>query len=1605
MVQVRVADDIPPNFKYLKGSARLDGITIPDPSGHKILIFDIGNVPALVDSNGNGVADPGEQGYMKLSYKLIVGSGATPGDYVNTAAAIDVCDVCYISNPVEAQVTVTLDPLFDLGTIIGKVFDDKNRDGWQDEGEQGIAGIMVALDDGTYALTDEYGRYHFPAVKPGHRLVKVNLSSLAGSAIATTDEALVVSVTPGLLAKANFGVLYAPETLKIGNPSLTGVWMKSKAVHQPIQLTGNAETLAVLINGEMASIPTSNIHLQVKSLDEVVEIKGNQLSQPVVFRTETKFATKGKSWRLNIMDAKGLVIRTLRGKGALPKTIRWDGRSNTKRTVKGGEIYQYQLEVKYTDGSRSASARKLFGINQTTAISINLAGGAYLTGSSQLSPEARKALKETAELLRKFPNEKIIIEGHTDAVGTAESNLKLSKSRAEAALAYLVNEEKIPAKRFEVRWFGESRPVTSNESPEGRVLNRRIEIKGQVDKIERSKLFDQYRTEPSLKINGVPKKLDSHGRFSMQIAKKTSKKFSIEMINSQGQSFQTTFSVPGIEILKPADNLYLPFGTTGTGYRIAEPTDTKQSGAQAVLVWYDLLGRTDPSNSVEIDGKPVTVKPDGTFQSNLKLKRGNNPYGILVRNPDGTTRIVNLIVTVNDRDKDGQFIITAEPVPNLMVNLPPQGIRLTNQLLTVSGATDPGNHVHVNGEPVNVESNGNFSTVVNLPKGKSQLEIMATDPEGRTGVIPRQVEIKDTHLFFLAFADGKFGQLQGKGYLEGAGMEESEEYYTEGRLAFYLKGVIKGKYLITAALDTGTNEFDELFKDLDETENDRLLTNLDPDKLYPVYGDSSTIVNDTQSQGKLYLALDSDEFHLLVGNYALSLTDTELAAYQRNLYGARMAYQSVSKTKYGQPDTKITLFGAEVRQVHIRDELQATGGSLYYLSHREVIEGSEQVTLVVMDTDTGLVISRRPQQQNVDYTIKYDGGRILFNRPISSFAEDDTLIDQSLVPDSQVYIQVDYEARVDSFEKTAGGGHVRQQIGDHLAVGGTYVKDELNSGEYELQAVDAEIRFGKNTRIIGEYAESSGTDSQTFESNDGGVTYTEATPTVLQEGRAWKAAIELDIGEWFGTPDLFQIGAYFKQIEPGFHSNGTLTEAGTEKSGLNMKLQLTENNKFLARYDLIKTDATAASNETETDIGTMQWVHDRQWWGLTAEYQTRTLDTTESTSLAAARLRINPTDNLTVNAEHQETLTGTENDQTTLGLKYQVLPSLALETSGTTGTYGESVQGGATLTLGDKRVYLTERLAEDQAGRTTSTVFGTEAAIDSSSKIYSEYQWEHSDNGDRNISLLGAQKQWEAVKGLKFNLSGEYSAIEDPQETSRYTIAGGISYANPSGFKATTREEVRRESGAEERVQYLTTNHVELKLNPDFTLLGKYRYSETRDLDLEEKEAFFNELSVGLAYRPVAYDRFNALARYTMLSEQGPLEVDETESSESKTDVASIEWSFDINRYIEWVEKGAFRIKTEETGSQPPQTTHTYLSINRLNFNIWSKIDLGMEYRILLQKETDDSRKGWLAELMWEPKEHFRIGVGYNFTDFSDNEFSDNDYSVQGWFTRFQVKF
>jgi len=98
------------------------------------------------------------------------------------------------------------------------------------------------------------------------------------------------------------------------------------------------------------------------------------------------------------------------------------------------------------------------------------------TGKSTLKPASFKALNNLAELMQNKTALEIEISGHTDNVGNAESNQKLSQDRAKSVRNYLLKKE-ITVERVVAKGYGDSRPVASNETPTGRQKNRRTEVK------------------------------------------------------------------------------------------------------------------------------------------------------------------------------------------------------------------------------------------------------------------------------------------------------------------------------------------------------------------------------------------------------------------------------------------------------------------------------------------------------------------------------------------------------------------------------------------------------------------------------------------------------------------------------------------------------------------------------------------------------------------------------------------------------------------------------------------------------------------------------------------------------------------------------------------------------------------------------------------------------------------------------------------------------------------------------------------------------------------------------------------------------------------------
>jgi outer membrane protein OmpA-like peptidoglycan-associated protein len=129
-----------------------------------------------------------------------------------------------------------------------------------------------------------------------------------------------------------------------------------------------------------------------------------------------------------------------------------------------------------------AKIEGLFGGNegrvyrQGDDVVISLTGIKFASGRSTLDASNAALMNKVAQALALFPDSSIAVEGHTDANGTDAANLILSQDRADAVGKYLVTNLGVNANRISAIGYGESRPVSTNETADGRAKNRRIDL-------------------------------------------------------------------------------------------------------------------------------------------------------------------------------------------------------------------------------------------------------------------------------------------------------------------------------------------------------------------------------------------------------------------------------------------------------------------------------------------------------------------------------------------------------------------------------------------------------------------------------------------------------------------------------------------------------------------------------------------------------------------------------------------------------------------------------------------------------------------------------------------------------------------------------------------------------------------------------------------------------------------------------------------------------------------------------------------------------------------------------------------------------------------------
>ena len=231
---LNILDIFPPGFKYVSGSGRIqtDGETWDKIE--PVYIQGITGVPAsteiellatpanqINDANDlethgrvlawNNIGGMAPNSVVTLKLLLVVGSGVGEGEYVNRAVVSSDLTGGAASRVAQSTVRVVPDPTFDCSDIIGKVFDDKNLNAYQDEGEPGIAGARVLTAKGLELVTDQYGRFHLTcAVVPNRDrgsnfIIKLDERSLPGGYRLTTENPRVLRATRGKMLKFNFG--------------------------------------------------------------------------------------------------------------------------------------------------------------------------------------------------------------------------------------------------------------------------------------------------------------------------------------------------------------------------------------------------------------------------------------------------------------------------------------------------------------------------------------------------------------------------------------------------------------------------------------------------------------------------------------------------------------------------------------------------------------------------------------------------------------------------------------------------------------------------------------------------------------------------------------------------------------------------------------------------------------------------------------------------------------------------------------------------------------------------------------------------------------------------------------------------------------------------------------------------------------------------------------------------------------------------------------------------------------------------------------------------------------------------------------------------------
>ncbi|MBT8080366.1 MAG: flagellar motor protein MotB, partial [Gammaproteobacteria bacterium] len=377
-----------------------------------------------------------------------------------------------------------------------------------------------------------------------------------------------------------------------------------------------------------------------------------------------------------------------------------------------------------------------------------------------------------------------------------------------------------------------------------------------------------------------------------------------------------------------------------------------------------------------------------------------------------------------------------------------------------------------------------------------------------------------------------------------------------------------------------------------------------------------------------------------------------------------------------------------------------------------------------------------------------------------------------------------------------------------------------------------------------------------------------------------------------------------------------------------------------------------------------------------------------------------------------------ENARHGLGGSYRLSDKLRVDAEVSDGDLGAGGRLGTNYLHSERTsMYLSYALENERTdlalrstrGREGNLVAGIKTRIADSTSVFLEERYQHSQEmagltHATGISFAPTDK-W--TLGMNTDI-GTLQNVQTGADTER--LAGGLQLS--FGFKdlqISSGVEYRNEDAEQldlshtERTTWLFRSNFKYQVNPGARFLGKFNHSLSESSLGTFYDGGYSEAVFGYAYRPIHNDRLNMLAKYTYFYNVPTTEQVSAQNIAAefiqKSHIAALDVTYDITQKFSLGGKYAFRKSMVSLDREDPEffENDANLYVVRGDYKFRKNWELMVEGRMLDMPDLDERRTGALAVLSRYFGDHVKLGLGYNFTDFSE-DLTDLSFDHQGFF-------